>query len=194
MGDAAGHSFYPGKNMGALGDAGAVTTDNAELADCVRMLAYYGSKEHYEFEYQGQNSRMDEIQAAFLRVKLNHLEEVTARRRQIAAKYCGEICNPLIQLPPKPEREEECVWHLFPVLCSHRDDLQKFFLNNDIQTAVHYPIPPHKQKCFREWNTRCLPVTEKIHREELSLPVSQALTDTEVQKIIDTANRFKIKD
>ena len=189
LGDAAGHSFYPGKNLGALGDAGAVTTDDRMLADAVRALANYGSSEKYVFPYCGRNSRMDEIQAAILRVKLAHLDEDNSARKRIASMYMKGIANPSIILPKEmPARSN--VWHQFPIFCSRRDDLQRHLLSNGIQTLIHYPIPPHKQQCYKEWNHLSFPITERIHAQELSLPVSPLLTDSEVETIIKAVNDF----
>ena len=189
LGDAAGHSFYPGKNLGALGDAGAVTTDDGILADVIRALANYGSGEKYVFRYKGRNSRMDEIQAAILRVKLAHLDEDNAARKHIAARYFEGIKNPLISMPELlPEQSN--VWHQFPVFCNRRDELQKHLEANGIQTLIHYPIPPHKQQCYAEWNGLSLPVTEKIHAQELSLPISPLLSARDIEEIIESVNSF----
>lgn len=189
LGDAAGHSFYPGKNLGALGDAGAVTTDDGMLAETIRTLANYGSSEKYVFPYRGRNSRMDEIQAAVLRVKLRHLDEENAVRKRIAAMYMDGITNPLISLPERlPEQSN--VWHIFPIFCERRDELQKHLYENGIRTLIHYPIPPHKQQCYSEWNELCLPVTECIHAQELSLPISQVITNNEAQSVIKAINSF----
>jgi len=189
LGDAAGHSFYPGKNLGALGDAGAVTTDDGILADVIRALANYGSGEKYVFRYKGRNSRMDEIQAAILRVKLAHLDEDNAARKRIAARYFEGIKNHLISMPELlPEQSN--VWHQFPVFCNRRDELQKYLEANGIQTLIHYPIPPHKQQCYAEWNGLSLPVTEKIHAQELSLPISPLLSARDIEEIIESVNSF----
>ncbi|WP_298615833.1 DegT/DnrJ/EryC1/StrS aminotransferase family protein [uncultured Odoribacter sp.] len=189
LGDAAGHSFYPGKNLGAFGDAGAVTTDDEELAKIVRAVANYGSTKKYVFEYCGRNSRLDELQAAILNVKLRHLDEDVAIRQQIAKRYITEITNPKIILPFIRDWKAHA-FHLFPVRCKERDKLQQYLTGNGIQTIIHYPIPPHKQKCYREWNNLSFPVTEQIHREELSLPISQVLTTTETNTIIELLNEF----
>lgn len=190
LGDAAGHSFYPGKNLGALGDAGAVTTNDARLADVVRALANYGSHKKYVFEYRGRNSRLDEIQAAVLNVKTSHLDEDNARRQIIAKSYIEGINNPFISFPDTLPREQN-VYHLFPVLSARRDELQKYLANHDIQTLIHYPIPPHKQECYREWNGWNFPITERIADEELSLPISPVMTEEEVNYVIDIINRFE---
>ena len=189
LGDASGFSFYPGKNLGCLGDGGAVTTNDAEIAAKVRALRNYGSDVKYHFPYRGTNSRLDEIQAAWLGVKLPHLDADNARRREIAARYCAEISNPLVELPVNPN-DESMVWHVFAVTCSKRDELQKCLAENGIQTVIHYPIPPHKQPCYAAWNGRSYPVTERIHREILSLPISPVLTDGEVGEVIRVVNEF----
>lgn len=189
LGDAAGHSFYPGKNLGALGDAGAVTTDNQELAECVRALANYGSAKKYVFKYCGRNSRLDEIQAAVLDVKLSHLDEDNANRQRIAAYYYDNINNPKITLPNRLD-DKNNVYHLFPVFCEQRDDFQQYLKNNGIQTLIHYPIPPHKQECYKELNGISLPITEQIHNQELSLPISPVLTLAEAEEVVRVINRY----
>lgn len=190
IGDAAGHSFYPGKNLGAFGDGGAVTTNDEKLATCVRTLANYGSQKKYVFQYCGRNSRLDEIQAAILNVKLRHLDADNRRRQQIARYYYEHISNPLINMPTRLS-DENNVYHIFPVLCPERDRLQQYLTENGIQTLIHYPIPPHKQECYKEWNTMNLPVTEQIHQQELSIPISQVLTDQEVKEVVGVLNTFK---
>lgn len=189
LGDAAGHSFYPGKNLGALGDAGAVTTDDEELAKAVRSLANYGSQKKYVFRYCGRNSRLDEIQAAILDVKLRHLDEDIALRRAAARRYVEGIRNPKVTLPKIADWEQH-VFHIFAVLCEQRDALQRHLESKGIGTNIHYPIPPHKQECYKEWNGMTLPVTERIHRCELSLPMSPCLTDAQVDWVIDCVNGF----
>ena len=192
IGDAAGHSFYPGKNLGALGDGGAVTTDDAELAKAVRTLANYGSSAKYVFKYTGRNSRLDEIQAAVLDVKLKYLDTDNAHRQQIAAKYYEGLRNPLITLPERlPDAQN--VYHLFPILCTQRDELQAYLKENGVETLIHYPIPPHKQECYASapWNIGLqLPVTEQIAAQELSLPIGPAIKPEDVSCIIDLINRF----
>lgn len=189
LGDAAGHSFYPGKNLGALGDAGAVTTDDGILAETIRTLANYGSSEKYVFRYRGRNSRMDEVQAAILRVKLRHLNDDNNARKRIAALYMDGIANPLVSMPERlPEQSN--VWHIFPVFCERRDELQQHLKSNGIQTLIHYPIPPHKQQCYAEWNNLSLPITERIHAQELSLPISQVITEQEAETVIKAINSF----
>lgn len=190
LGDAAGHSFYPGKNLGALGDGGAVTTNDDELAHVVRTLANYGSSKKYVFEYTGRNSRLDEIQAAVLNVKLRHLVEANDVRKAIAARYIKGINNKHIALPQTLPMEQN-VFHLFPVLCDRRDELQKYLHENGVQTIIHYPIPPHKQECYKEWNALSLPVTEKIHACELSLPIGPAMSMADADEVIRIINDFK---
>ena len=190
LGDAAGHSFYPGKNLGALGDGGAVTTDDEELADTIRTIANYGSSKKYVFKYKGRNSRLDEIQAAVLDVKLKHLDDDNNLRKQVAKKYINGINNSNIVLPIVIDWNAN-VFHIFPIRSSRRDELQAYLADRGIQTLIHYPIPPHKQECYSEWNSLSFPITEQIHREELSLPMSPALADEDLVKIIDTINSFE---
>ena len=190
LGDAAGHSFYPGKNLGALGDGGAVTTSDPELAQCVRALANYGSHKKYVFKYSGRNSRLDEIQAAVLDVKLKYLDADNAHRARIAALYRSAIGNPLVRLPQELPSEQN-VWHLFPVLCTERDRLQAYLSENGVGTVIHYPIPPHKQECYREWNALSFPITERIAREELSLPIGPCITEAEALAVAGLINEFK---
>jgi len=191
IGDAAAHSFYPGKNLGALGDAGAVTTDNKELAEMIRALGNYGSSEKYIFPYQGRNSRMDEIQAAVLSVKLKYLDDDNRRRRDIARRYITEVDNPLLRLPSMALWQNS-VFHIFPVLCRERDRLQEYLAEKGIATMIHYPLPPHKQKCYGQWNDMSLPVTERIHDQEISIPLNQAMTDDEVSAVIAGLNSFRV--
>ena len=190
LGDAAGHSFYPGKNLGALGDAGAVTTDDKELAETIRALANYGSGRKYVFKYRGRNSRLDELQAAVLDVKLKYLDEDNARRQQIADYYYDNISHPLVTLPQRIPHVSN-VYHIFPILCSERDRLQEYLARQGIQTLIHYPIPPHKQECYRQWSTLHLPVTERIHRQELSIPISPVLSFDDVQTVVRAINAFE---
>lgn len=189
LGDAAGHSFYPGKNLGALGDAGGVTTDDDELADTIRALANYGSSRRYVFDMVGRNSRMDEIQAAVLDVKLKYLDEENQRRRDNAHYYIQHISNHAVSVPSE-DYWQNSVFHIFPLLSPRRDELKQYLLDNGVQTDIHYPIPPHKQQAYKEWNERSLPITERIHREELSLPISQVLTDEERERIVELINNF----
>jgi dTDP-4-amino-4,6-dideoxygalactose transaminase len=190
IGNAAGFSFYPGKNLGALGDGGAVTTNDSELADCIKAVANYGSHKKYESIFKGVNSRLDEMQAAILRVKLKYLDAENERRRVVADYYLGNIIRDDIVLPDNSNRESH-VWHLFVVRNSHRYDLQKYLAKNAIQTLIHYPIPPHKQKAYEEWKNICLPVTEKIHNEVLSLPISPVLADNEIEYVVEIINKYK---
>lgn len=190
LGDAAGHSFYPGKVLGAFGDAGAVTTNDETLARVVRSLANYGSQRKYVFKYRGRNSRLDEIQAAVLSVKLHHLEHDIEARRVVAAQYYDRIHNPLIALPPRAPKDEH-VYHLFPVLCPQRDRLQEYLSGKEIQTIIHYPIPPHKQECYRQWNSLSLPVTERLAAEELSIPIGPVMSQDEVDAVVESLNGFK---
>lgn len=190
LGDAAGHSFYPGKNLGALGDGGAVTTNNQELAECIRALANYGSTKKYVFKYRGRNSRLDEIQAAVLDVKLRYLEEDNCLRQQVAAYYYDNIKNPLITLPTRLH-DVNNVYHLFPIFCERRDELQQYLKENDVQTLIHYPIPPHLQECYEsEWEGLCLPVTERLASEELSLPMSPYLMPEQIEYMVKVINVF----
>ncbi|GAD28970.1 glutamine--scyllo-inositol transaminase [Photobacterium leiognathi lrivu.4.1] len=189
-GDAAGFSFYPGKNLGALGDAGAITTNDDELAQTVKALRNYGSHKKYENLYQGINSRLDEIQAAMLRVKLKFLGQETARRREIANCYRSEITNPLIQLP-EWNNDENHVFHLFVIRTENRDELQKYLTDNSIQTVIHYPIPPHKQPAYARWNQKTFPITEKIHQQVLSLPIDPTMTDDCINTVIRIINGYE---
>lgn len=190
LGNAAAHSFYPGKNLGALGDGGAVTTDDEELANMIGALGNYGSERKYVFKYKGRNSRLDEIQAAVLRVKLKYLDADNALRRNIAMQYIEHIDNPLLTLP-STDYCHSSVHHIFPVLCSERERLQQHLLNQGIQTMIHYPIPPHRQQCYADMGLLSLPITERIHREELSLPLNPTLQQEEIERIIEAANSFK---
>jgi dTDP-4-amino-4,6-dideoxygalactose transaminase len=189
LGDASGFSFYPGKNLGCLGDGGAVTTNNSELADIIRALRNYGSKVKYVNEYKGINSRLDEIQAAVLRVKLKRLDDDNEKRRKIADLYLKKIKNELLTLPEIMDNLSH-VWHVFVVRTKNRDQFQQFLTNQEIQTLIHYPVAPHKQNAFQEWNHQHFPITEKIHSEILSLPISPVLTEEEVLKVIHVINKF----
>ncbi|MCR4853355.1 MAG: DegT/DnrJ/EryC1/StrS family aminotransferase [Prevotella sp.] len=180
LGYAAAHSFYPGKNLGALGDAGAVTTDDQELASMVRTLGNYGSSKKYVFDVKGRNSRLDELQAAVLSVKLRHLDADNALRQRIADFYNRELAV--------PSPLGSGVYHVYPILRKRRDELQQYLLDNGVRTMIHYPIPPHKQHCYKEWNSMSLPVTERIHREELSLPCHQAMTIEEASRVVELVN------
>lgn len=193
LGDAAAHSFYPGKNLGALGDAGAVTTDDDSLAAAIRSIANYGSSRKYVFQYCGRNCRMDELQAAVLSVKLRYLDADNARRREVASALISGISNPRITTPSL-DLWHDAVWHIFPILCADRDALQQHLVACGVHTLIHYPIPPHRQECYSKGQLVLphdgLPITEQIHREELSLPCNQVMTDAEVQQVIDAVNRF----
>lgn len=194
-GHASGFSFYPGKNLGALGDAGAITTNDAELAHMLKALRNYGSHEKYKNLVQGVNSRLDEIQAAMLNVKLKYLDQEIQHRRYIANLYLNGIKNPLVQLPltnTNAEVYEQHVWHLFVVRTQHREALQKYLTNHGIQTLIHYPIPPHQQQAYQEWNNLSYPLTEAMHKEVLSLPIGPTLTGQDAEKIIALVNDWSI--
>lgn len=188
-GDAAGFSFYPGKNLGALGDGGAITTNHDELAQTIKALRNYGSHKKYENLYQGVNSRLDEIQAAMLRVKLPYLEAETIRRQHIAKTYRSGIVNPLVTLPNVID-ELAHVWHLFVVRCEKREALQAYLTEQGIQTLIHYPVAPHKQQAHSQWNSISLPFTEEIHQQVLSLPLDPTMSDESVAKVIAAVNGF----
>ena len=187
LGDAAAFSFYPGKNLGAFGDAGGITTNDKELYEKVKALANYGSDYKYHHIYKGLNSRLDEIQAAILDVKLKYLDDDNARRSQIAKYYRENIKNPKVTLPQTYD-EKSHVWHVFVVRCEDRESLQKHLETNGIQTNIHYPIPPHKQGAYKELENLSLPITEQIHRQVISLPISPVLTDEEVKKVVEVVN------
>ena len=190
LGDAAAHSFYPGKNLGALGDAGAVTTSDPKLAEIIRALANYGSHKKYVFKYVGMNSRMAETDAAVLDVKLKYLDEDNAQRQKLADYYYTHINNRFIILPKRIK--DECnVYHQFPIFCQRRDELQEYLKENGVQTLIHYPIPPHKQECYNAWNNRTYPITEMIHQQELSIPMSQVVTEAEAKIVVDVLNSFR---
>ena len=179
LGDAAGFSFYPGKNLGALGDGGAITCKDELLFNAIRAIANYGSSKKYVNKYKGLNSRLDEIQAAVLSIKLDYIDKENNIRRAIAKRYCAEIKNTKIKLPNQPDNELEHVWHLFVIRTANRNELQEYLLKNGIQTLIHYPIPPHKQEAYQELNDLNLKITEKIHQEVLSLPISPILKENE---------------
>ena len=189
LGDAAAHSFYPAKNLVALGDAGAITTDNDKVALIARAIANYGFHEKYYADVLGCNSRMDEIQAAVLRIKLKYIDFENNLRREKAAIYYNRINNQLIRLP-KICDEQDNVFHLFPIISEHRDKLKKFLDGHGIQTVVHYPIPPHKQNALTQFNNIYMPITEYIAQRELSLPISQVITDKQVNYIAEVINDF----
>lgn len=197
LGHAAGFSFYPGKNLGALGDAGAVTTNDDQLAEVVRAIGNYGSKQKYINEYQGLNSRLDEIQAAFLSVKLKYLDAENQQRHQIAQYYLENIMLPDLVLPASTLTSASAltsdfpnIWHLFVIRYPKRDELLRYLTENGIQTLIHYPIPPHKQLAYKQWNNLSLPITERIHREVLSLPMSSILSIKDAETIVNVINHF----
>lgn len=196
IGDAAGHSFYPGKNLGALGDAGAVTTNDPELAAAVRALANYGSQRKYVFKYAGRNSRLDEIQAAILDVKLKYLDADIAKRQEVARCYYERIDNPLVELPERLP-DENNVYHLFPIIVKDgkRDALHDYLAEKGIGTVIHYPIAPHKQECYakEEWNVPqlSLPITEMLADSELSLPISPCMTQEQIEWVVECLNQFE---
>lgn len=196
-GDAAGFSFYPGKNLGALGDAGAITTNDDELAKTLQALRNYGSHQKYLNLYQGVNSRLDEIQAAMLNVKLKYLNNETLIRQKIALTYLENINNPLIKLPLTASyyknNQQSHVWHLFVIATEHRELLQKHLTEQGVQTLIHYPTPPHKQQAYNQYNHLSLPITEAIHREVLSIPISPTMTNDEVTQVINACNSFVTK-
>ncbi len=192
-GNASGFSFYPGKNLGALGDAGAVTTNDAELATMLKALRNYGSHEKYKNLVPGVNSRLDEIQAAILDIKLKFLDQETQHRRQIANLYLNGIKNPLIELPLTDidaVTYEQHVWHLFVIRSEYRDELQNYLKENGVQTLIHYPVPPHKQQAYKEWNELSYPISEKIHEQVLSLPMSSILSFDQAKNVVKLCNQF----
>ena len=208
LGHAAGHSFYPTKNLGAFGDAGAVTTDDDELADMVRALGNYGSARHYVFDHLGRNSRLDELQAAILDTKLPHLDDANRRRREIAAIYINNVEHPDILIPnnhksnvpftspslplhsPFAPQREDNVYHIFPILSPRRDELKQYLADHDVQTEIHYPVSPHRQRCYPQLAHLHLPITERIHREELSLPCNPAMSDDDAHRVVELLNAF----
>ena len=189
LGHAAGHSFYPGKNLGALGDAGAITTDDDALAHVIKAIANYGSTVKYVCDYKGLDSRLDEIQAAILDVKLKYLDQEIAARRAVAKRYMDEIKNDKLFIPELSDWNAH-VFHLFPVLVEQRNQFQQYLTENGIQTLIHYPIPPHKQKCYAEYAHMSFPITERIHNQELSLPMSPTLKEEEITKIVEVINKW----
>lgn len=190
-GDAAGFSFYPGKNLGALGDAGAVVTRDEQLGAAIRALRNYGSRTKYHNEYQGPNSRLDEIQAAFLRVRLRHLDAENALRRTAAMRYLREITHPDVKLPQVAAADDAHVWHLFVVRVPERDSFVAHLRAHDIQTIIHYPIPPHQQRCYPDLHHLSLPITEAIHREVVSLPISPVIDEAQVSAVIAAVNSWR---
>ena len=190
LGDAAAFSFYPGKNLGAMGDAGGITTNDRELYEKIKAVANYGSDYKYHHIYKGVNSRLDEIQAAVLDVKLKYLDSDNARRREIAGFYRKNIVNPQISLPQTYD-ETSHVWHVFVIRCNERDALAAHLESRGIQTNIHYPTPPHRQGAYTEFAALSLPVTEKIHREVLSLPISPVLSDEEIKTVVEAVNEWR---
>lgn len=191
LGDVAGFSFYPGKNLGALGDAGAITTNDDELAEKLRAYRNYGSHKKYENLYKGYNHRLDEMQAAFLSVKLPYLNKENETRKVLAKLYLDNINNPLVTLPVVPEVEMESVWHVFTVRVQNRETFQQYLAEKGIQTIIHYPIPPHKQQAYKEWSEQSFPISEKIHSEIISLPISPVQTVEQTMQVIEAVNQFK---
>ena len=190
LSDAAAFSFYPGKNLGCMGDGGAVVTNDEELYNKVKALANYGSDRKYHHIYKGTNSRLDELQAAVLDVKLPHLDADNARRREIATYYRANITNPKIILPQTYD-EEAAVWHVFAVRTAERDKFQQYLTDNGVQTIIHYPTPPHKQEAYKEWANRSYPISEEIHRTIISLPISPVITDEEVKEVVRIVNEYR---
>lgn len=189
-GHAAGFSFYPGKNLGAIGDAGAITTNDGELADIIRALANYGSHKKYENLYKGYNSRLDELQAALLRVKLKGLDDDNAHRRLLAERYNQGLDNDLIIKPAMPSEAEADVWHIYPILTENRQEFMEFLKEYGVQTLIHYPIPPHHQEAYAEWKTCSLPISERIHEQEVSLPIGPTMTVEEIDRVVELVNSF----
>lgn len=193
LGDASGFSFYPGKNLGALGDAGAITTNDDELAEVIKALRNYGSHKKYENIYLGLNSRLDELQAAFLSVKLKKLDEENAIRRAVADHYLNNIKNKKIILPhvnDTAKNDLSIVWHVFTVRAERRDEFQSYLTTNNMQTVIHYPIPPHKQAAYKEWNNQSFPISEQIHNEIISLPISPVMDQAEVKRVVEIVNAY----
>ena len=189
LGDASGHSFYPGKNLGALGDGGMITTDDEQLAEVARSIANYGFSQKYYADYVGCNSRLDDMQAAALDVKLKYLDEDNERRKEIAAYYHAQINHAHVDLPLR-HSHRDCVWHLFPILSERRDELRRYLSERGVHTLIHYPVPPHMQKCFAGTVFPQMPVAEQLACQELSLPVSPVMTDDEVEEVVRTVNSF----
>ena len=190
LGDASGFSFYPGKNLGAIGDAGAITTNDKKLTESIKALRNYGSLKKYENLYQGINSRLDELQAGLLTVKLKYLDAETDIRRAMAERYNAEISNPKINLPLLPINRNEHAWHLYVIQVADRELFQQYLAEKGVQTIIHYPIPPHKQQAYKEWNILSYPISEKMHREVLSLPIYPVMTNDEISIIINAINAY----
>ncbi len=193
LGDASGFSFYPGKNLGALGDGGCVTTNDKELAHTISVIKNYGSEKKYHNQYLGLNSRLDTLQAAFLRVKLPHLDHENQKRKQIAEYYCENIKNPLLKLPKLPANSISHVWHLFVIRVKQREKFIKFLKEQGIATMIHYPIPPHKQKAYEGVFDESYPITQMIHDQIVSLPISPVMEDKEILKVAEVCNEFRLK-
>ena len=193
MGDAAGFSFYPGKNLGALGDAGAVTTNDSELANMVSALRNYGSCEKYKHVYKGINSRLDEMQAAMLRVKLKHLNGEIKARQNVADIYLSTLKNPQIELPSVEDKKAH-VWHIFAIRTAHREALASALLAKGIQTLIHYPIPPHKQAAYSEWSGELMPISEQIHDQVLSLPMGPTISIVDINFIVNSINELNLSE
>ena len=191
FGDCNGFSFYPGKNLGALGDGGMITTDNDEIANKVRAIRNYGSLIKYENLYKGMNSRLDEIQAAILSVKLAYLDNDNEKRREIAKYYLENIKNSAITLPNMASGQKSSVWHVFVIRCEKRDELKKYLLDNNVETVIHYPIPPHRQRAYQELNGMSCPISEKIHSEVLSLPISPVMTIDDAKYVVEAVNKYE---
>lgn len=189
LGDASGFSFYPGKNLGCIGDGGAVTTNDEELFNKIKAIANYGSDRKYHHIYKGVNSRLDEIQAAVLDIKLKHLDSDNNKRREISKYYRENIKNSKIILPETYDKKSH-VWHIFAVRTKNRDEFQKYLTEKGIQTIIHYPTPPHKQGAYKEWNNLSFPITEEIHNTILSLPISPVMTDSEIEKVVEVVNEY----
>lgn len=189
LGDASGFSFYPGKNLGCIGDGGAVTTNDEEFFNKIKAIANYGSDRKYHHIYKGVNSRLDEIQAAILDIKLKHLDSDNNKRREISKYYRENIKNSKIILPDTYD-EKSHVWHIFAVRTQNRDEFQKYLTEKGIQTIIHYPTPPHKQGAYKEWNNLSFPITEEIHNTILSLPISPVMTDSEIEKVVEVVNEY----
>lgn len=187
--DAIAYSFYPTKNLGALSDAGAVVTNSQELAKKIRARRNYGSEIKYQFDYLGRNSRLSELQAGFLSIKLKHLDEELNKRREVASRYLKEIINPKVILPPSDSINEDA-WHLFVVRCGQREAFTSYLKENGVGFDIHYPIPPHKQKALEQYNHLSLPITEEIHNTVVSLPLNPTLTTEQIDYIIQTINNF----
>ncbi len=190
LSDASGFSFYPGKNLGCLGDGGCITTNDDELFEQIKAIANYGSDRKYHHIYKGINSRLDEIQAAVLNVKLKYLDSDNEKRREISKYYRENIKNPLITLPETYD-ESAHVWHVFPVRTENRDEFQKYLGENDIQTIIHYPTPPHKQMAYKEWNNLSYPISEEIHKTIISLPISPVMDNNDIDKVVEIVNAYR---